>query len=616
MKFSKIFVGFAAVLLLASCGSTTESPESTESIESVETTVEHTITFHANWNYGEAVDGEPAPKTLTVADGTVVTSDMLPVADERTGYAFKAWCTTPAGIHTFDWAKAIEKDYDVYASWVDLSAMDKVGLVGTINGWDPTNDDYLLTSEDGIVYTIDDVLLKAGDIWKVVKNNSWDGQINGNHLNTTPDASYYEVIVGGMDDGNIKMLKGGYFDVTVDLSAAKSLSFEFVREFVDENPTVDYEVYLAGTFTTPSWGADESTKFAGSEGVYTLTDYAFPAGEFKLNVIPVFQDGTKGDVAWLGTEVVSELPEGWADNGGNIATVEGTYTVTFTITVGDPAGNGVVTIEGEAAGPILEVVSYTVVLRGTITGWEINPEYMLMGPEATFGVWSSSFTLPAGEFKLNVFSVYEDGTMNMDQPTWVGVSNMETMPEGWSGTDNIVCTEGTYTISYTLAEGDAAGAGVLAAVVEGGTTEPEIKNPEVGGSFVFGMYQGNLEDYYYLTGEMDGHYGATTTDKASAAEIFTIKDSDTDTYRLYYYDSSSTMVYINMVVNGTYTNIAFGTDRATATTYTYDTENQTFIGTVSTGEFFFGTRGDKTFSTIGPCSVDYIAENFVCHLYW
>ena len=48
MKFSKFFVGLATVLFLASCAPTGESTPVSE------TPAEHTITFHANWNYGEA----------------------------------------------------------------------------------------------------------------------------------------------------------------------------------------------------------------------------------------------------------------------------------------------------------------------------------------------------------------------------------------------------------------------------------------------------------------------------------------------------------------------------------------------------------------------------------
>ena len=139
MKFSKFFVGLATVLFLASCAPTGESTPVSE------TPAEHTITFHANWNYGEAVEGEPEPTTLTVEDGAVVAAEDIPTLS-RDGYIFKAWCTTPAATQTFDWTKQITKDYDVYASWIEQGNFDEVSLVGTINGWDPTNDDYLLTT--------------------------------------------------------------------------------------------------------------------------------------------------------------------------------------------------------------------------------------------------------------------------------------------------------------------------------------------------------------------------------------------------------------------------------------------------------------------------------------
>lgn len=613
MKFSKILVGFAAVLLLASCGNPGTS-------ETESTVTEHTITFHANWNYGEEVEGEPAPKTLTVTDGAVVTADQLPVADERTGYAFKAWCTTPAAITAFDWSKAITKDYDVYASWVDLASMDEVTLVGTINGWDPTNDDYLLTTEDGIHYSIEDVTLKAGDVWKVVLNDSWDGQITGNNLNETPGEEYYKVLTDGLDAGNIQMLKSGIFDITVDLSVTNSLSFVKVGDFVDSNPTVDYEVYLAGSFTDPTWGADESTKFAGSEGVYTLTDYAFPAGEFKLNVFPVFQDGTKGDVAWLGTEVVSELPEGWTNNGGNIATVAGTYTVTFTITVGDPAANGVVTIEGESAEPVKAVISYVVTLAGDFTTpqWGADPNYMLMGPDATTGIWEGTYTLPDGQFKLNVFAMYEDYELSASA-TWVGASAMETMPEGWSGTDNIECVAGEYTLAYTITDGTNPGGGLLTVTAAGGGEEEpyEIMDPIPGEAFSLGSHQENLGEYYFFTGATANkdYYAATTTDVFESAEV-RVEEVGEGTFRISYVDPADyAKKYICAIESGSYKNLKIGvTDQAEATVWTYNADYETFTVEIAGGTYYMGTYG--TYTTISLSPIDYIDTSFPVHLYW
>ena len=110
-----------------------------------------------------------------------------------------------------------------------------------------------------------------------------------------------------------------------------------------------------------------------------------------------------------------------------------------------PAANGVVTIEGESAEPVKAVVTYVVCLAGsfTATAWAADPMYMLMGPDATTGIWEGTYTLPDGEFKLNVFAMYEDYSMS-ETATWVGASAIETMPEGWSGTDNIVCVAGEY----------------------------------------------------------------------------------------------------------------------------------------------------------------------------
>ena len=613
MKISKFLVGLTTVLLLTACGGKDPS----------EPTVEHTLTFHANWNYGETVEGEPAPTTLTVADGVVVAAEDIPTSS-REGYIFKAWCTTEAAVQTFDWTKAITRDYDLYAAWIDASNLDEVTLVGTINGWDPTNDDYALETEDGIHYTIEHVLLKQNDIWKVVLNDSWDGQINGNNLDVTPDESYFTVLTEpATDNGNIKMLKNGYFDITVDLSTTK-LSFELVEEFVDENPIVDYEVYLAGSFTTPNWGTDESTKFTGpaaASGTWVLADYEIPGGEFKLNVYAVRADGQKDNVIWVGASVVAEMPEGWSGT-DNISAVAGTYTLSYAIT--DNGGAGVLTITGEAAGPVLSVITYNIALAGSFTSTEWQPDfdsYALAGPEdATTGIWEAAITIPAdGEFKLNVFKVYEDWTMDTNA-IWVGPEAIAEMPEGWSAGSNINCTAGSYIFSYEITDGEHPESGVLTVIAQGGgtvPTGPRIMEPVEGEDFSLGFYSTAKETYYYFAGTMDSFYGATTTvmEESAAVRVEEV-DAEAQTYRIWFLDSTYAKKYICGVISGTHKNFTIDTTNAAdATVWEYDAEYQTFFCTLSGVKYFMGTYGNNTKFSL--CDEKYLTQgNYIAHLYW
>jgi hypothetical protein len=79
---------------------------------------------------------------------------------------------------------------------------------------------------------------------------------------------------------------------------------------------------------------------------------------------------------------------------------------------------------------------------------------------------------------------------------------------------------------------------------------------------------------------------------------------------------SGTKTYINMVkamgtdgkehINGMY-------ETAPSTVYTYNAEKQTIIAVVNDADYWFGTRNDKTYDTVGPCAVSY--NGFYCQFY-
>lgn len=462
MKLSKFFVGFVAALVLSACAGT-NAPEM------------HTITFNYNYDYGEVVEGEPAPTTIEVADGTVVTSDMLPTVAPREGYTFQSWCTTPACVANFDWSKTIKKDYTVYAAWVDLSQMDVLTLVGNITDpvWTPSLDTYVLESEDGIHYTIEDVVLEVGDIWKVIRNHAYDGTIDGNAIAESVDTSLYTVLTDGLDSGNIKMLVAGYYDITVDLSATKALTFVKTADYVNQNPVVGYEICLAGTFTDPQWAVNDGTKFAGDNGLHgtwTLTDYALVGGSFKLNAVPVRQDGTKDAATWVPTSVLTELPAGWSIT-DNINCVAGTYTFTYTIAEGAAADAGVLTVTGEASGPILAVTGFNVALAGTLNNWTAGDfeNYRLTGNGTTDVTYTIENVVLANNddgapnFKITIQKIFEDDSVGSVE--WASATLGE-VPDGWTGGggNNIVAVAGTYTISYHIVNVDGFCSGTLSAV--------------------------------------------------------------------------------------------------------------------------------------------------------
>ena len=129
--------------------------------------------------------------------------------------------------------------------------------------------------------------------------------------------------------------------------------------------------------------------------------------------------------------------------------------------------------------------------------------------------------------------------------------------------------------------------------------------------FLFGMIQYNVseDDVYFLAGGMNGFYMETTTD-ADAAIVVYVEAADGG-YYLYTYDGNQKL-YINMVVNGTHVNGAYETKASTV--YRYDDNYGTLIANVNGADYWFGTRNDNTYTTVGPCKVEY--EGFYCELWY
>ena len=133
-------------------------------------------------------------------------------------------------------------------------------------------------------------------------------------------------------------------------------------------------------------------------------------------------------------------------------------------------------------------------------------------------------------------------------------------------------------------------------------TVPTVFDPVPGTAYKFGMIQSNVSstDIYYLNGNMDSYYMATTTDPTTAIDVYI--EEATNGYYLYAIINGSKN-YINMVVSGTHVN---GIYEATASTvYRYDTSARTVIANINGTDYHFGTRNDKTYTTIGPCATSY-----------
>ena len=130
--------------------------------------------------------------------------------------------------------------------------------------------------------------------------------------------------------------------------------------------------------------------------------------------------------------------------------------------------------------------------------------------------------------------------------------------------------------------------------------------------YLLGMIQENIstEDVYFLDGGMNGYYMTTTTDEEEAIWVYLEKTNGG--YYLYALDEDDAKVYINMAVNGTHVNGVY--EYTASTVYNYDWDLYTLVAEVNGDIYAFGTRNDKTYTTMGPVKVSY--NGFHADLYY
>ena len=135
-----------------------------------------------------------------------------------------------------------------------------------------------------------------------------------------------------------------------------------------------------------------------------------------------------------------------------------------------------------------------------------------------------------------------------------------------------------------------------------------IKTPVVGVPYKFGMFQGNTANRYYLTGSISTYYMTTSTTATSGITVY-LEETEGG-YYLYSF-INGTKTYINMVVSGTHVNGNYA--ETASTVYAYDTAKNTLTANINNGTYAFGTRSDKTYTTVGPVNTTY--NNFFCQFY-
>ncbi len=143
-----------------------------------------------------------------------------------------------------------------------------------------------------------------------------------------------------------------------------------------------------------------------------------------------------------------------------------------------------------------------------------------------------------------------------------------------------------------------------------------VESPKAGVAYKFGMVQpnANKDAVYYLKGDMSGFYMATSSNSAAAVDVYLEETSGG--YYLYAMVGGKKQ-YINMVLSSDGAHVNGAYESTAKTVYTYDTSAKTLVAEMTkngeTAPYWFGTRNDKSYTTVGPCATEY--DGFYCQFY-
>ena len=124
------------------------------------------------------------------------------------------------------------------------------------------------------------------------------------------------------------------------------------------------------------------------------------------------------------------------------------------------------------------------------------------------------------------------------------------------------------------------------------------------------------KNYYLKGGIANDYYMATTTKVEEAVDVYV--EIVEGGYKIYYLDpnAGNAKTYLSMekVVSpkdgSTHNNAVFKSSATDALTFKADTTNNTVLGTLSDGDYFFGTY--KNHNTIGASALDNISTSYPC----
>ena len=123
-----------------------------------------------------------------------------------------------------------------------------------------------------------------------------------------------------------------------------------------------------------------------------------------------------------------------------------------------------------------------------------------------------------------------------------------------------------------------------------------------GQAYKFEMVQTAAGKTVYFTGEMNGYYYNTSEDINAGVDVYV--EVVEGGYNLYFLDASGAKHYMGIVLSddGEHVNAVYDKEE---TVFTYSEELGTLVAVVNEKEYVFGTRNDKTYTTIGANEVSY-----------
>ena len=230
-------------------------------------------------------------------------------------------------------------------------------------------------------------------------------------------------------------------------------------------------------------------------------------------------------------------------------------------------------------------------ITGKVTAPSVANSTFLIDGETISG------NLKAGKHQITITTA--DGKVVKDNKLIVvenGVDKEVTL------TDSLTRAAHTYTATYDFLKD------VTYSFEYSVVDEVVVEEPVVVEKGKLGFWNKANSAAYYFTGDMDGYYGGTTTDFASAAGLTVFKNDDNK----YIIQIDGTNTYIGAKINGNFKNFVI-TDTEYA--WDYDVTNDTYTTILNGVKYFMGTHG--TFDTIGLSDYDkYInnPENYIARI--